>query len=84
MYFSMRVLVDDDAVREYLEEYAGYSSEEISEMDMDDLQSEAKEIVSSTLSNDLSDYLVLDKNSLLYGDIEIYNPTPDSLDYILN
>ena len=83
MYFRMNVLVDEDAVREYLEEYAGYSSEEIEDMDMDDLQSEAKEIVSSALSNEVSDYLVLDRNSLVCGDIEVYTPTPNSLDYIL-
>lgn len=83
MYFRMNVLVDEDAVREYLEEYAGYSSEEIEDMDMNDLQSEAKEIVSSALSNEVSDYLVFDKNNLIIGDIEVYTPAPDNLDYIL-
>lgn len=83
MYFKMNVLVDEDAVREYLEEYAGYSSDEIEEMDMDDLQSEAREIVSSTLSNEISDYLVIDNNTLVCGDVEVYKPTPNSLDYIL-
>ena len=84
MYFAMKVLVDEDAVREYLEEFAGYSSDEISEMEMDDLQSEAREIVSSALSNEISDYLVIDRNTLVAGDIEVYKPTPNNLDYIFS
>lgn len=84
MYFEMKVLVEEDAVREFLEEIAGYSSEEVSEMDMDELHTEAREAVSGILSNELTDYLVLDRNSLTIGNIDVYKPTPDNLDYIFN
>lgn len=84
MYYGMTVLVDEDSLKEYLSEYGCRDDEEIQEMTNDELQSEAKECVHGILSNELSDYLVIDKNSFVVGNVEVYKPTPNSLDYVLN
>ena len=84
MYYAMKVLVEEDSVKEFLQDIAAYSEDEVEEMNRDDLQNEAREAVSGILSNELSDYLVLDRNSVTFGDIEVYNPTPNNLDYIFN
>lgn len=83
MYYKMTVLVDEDSLKEYLSDYGCRDEEEIEEMTRDELQSESLECVQGILSNELSDFMVIDKNSLVYGDVEVYEPTPNNLDYVL-
>ena len=62
MYYECKVRVSDEAVKEYLQEYVGYSEEEVNEMSSYDLENEAREVVDGILSNFMSDYQVYDKN----------------------
>jgi hypothetical protein len=78
----MTVLVDEDSLKEYLSDYGCRDEEEIEEMTRDELQSESLECVQGILSNELSDFMVIDKNSLVYGDVEVYEPAPNNLNYI--
>ena len=82
MYYKVTVLVDEDSLKEHLSEQ-GMDGEELENMSEEDLQGEAKESVNGILSDWFSDYQVLDKNSIIFGDMEVYEPMPNSLDYIL-
>ena len=83
MYYKMTVLVEEDSLKNYLMDYGNMSDDEVENMSEEDLHDEAREAVNGILSNEFSDYMVLDKNSLVYGDMEVYEPMPNSLDYIL-
>ena len=82
MYYKMIVLVEEDTLKNHLMEQ-GMSDDEVENLDMDDLQDEAREAVNGILSDWFNDYQVFDKNSIIFGDMEVYEPSPKSLDYIL-
>ena len=82
MYYKVTVLVDEDSLKEHLAG-EGMSEDELENMSGEDLQGEARESVNGILSDWFSDYQVLDKNSVIFGDMEVYEPMPNSLDYIL-
>jgi len=82
MYYKVTVLVEEDSLKEHLSEQ-GMDEDELENMSGEDLQGEARESVNGILSDWFSDYQVLDKNSVIFGDMEVYEPMPSSLDYIL-
>lgn len=82
MYYKVTVLVDEDSLKEHLSEQ-GMDEDELENLSREDLQGEARESVNGILSDWFSDYQVLDKNSVIFGDMEVYEPMPNSLDYIL-
>ena len=67
MYYECTVKVSDEAVKEYLQEYGGYSEEEVESMSSHTLQNEAREAVDTSLSNFMSDYYVTDENTIFVG-----------------
>ena len=83
MYYKMTVLVEEDSLKNYLMDYGNMSDDEVENMSEEDLHDEAMEAVNGILSNEFSDYMVIDKNSLICGDLEVYEPMPNSLDYVL-
>lgn len=83
MYYKVTVLVEEDSIKNYLTEVQDISEEEVESMDNDNLQDEVRESVDGILSDWFNDYQVLDKNSIIFGDMEVYEPSPKSLDYIL-
>lgn len=64
-YVSLMVKLSREDVREYLTNF--YDEEEIENMDIDD---EAREAVHAILSDHFGDYLVIGKNTLVFGDID--------------
>lgn len=82
MYYKVTVLVDEDSLKEHLSEQ-GMDEDELENLSGEDLQGEARESVNGILSDWFSDYQVLDKNSVIFGDMEVYEPMPNNLDYIL-
>ena len=82
MYYKVTVLVEEDSLKDHLAG-EGMSEDELEDMSGEDLQDEARESVNGILSDWFNDYQVLDKNSIIFGDIEVYEPMPSSLDYVL-
>ena len=70
MYYTCTVRISDDSVKEFLQEYAGYSEEEVEEMTSWEVQNEAREAIDGMLSNFVSDYQVFDNNTVFVGDID--------------
>lgn len=62
-YITLTVKVEEDDIKEYLSHY--YSEEEIEEIN---IKNEAVEVVNGILSNELSDFAVIDENTLIIGD----------------
>lgn len=83
MYYKVTVLVEEDSIKKYLTEVQDISENEVESIDSDNLQNEVRESVDGILSDWFNDYQVLDKNSIIFGDMEVYEPSPSSLDYIL-
>ena len=70
MYYTCTVRISDDSVKEFLQEYASYSEEELEAMTSWEVQNEAREAIDVMLSNFVSDYQVFDNNTVFIGDID--------------
>ena len=64
MYYTVSVKINEDSIKEALQDIAGYDEEEIESMN---LENEAVELIDGFLSNYISDYTVYNKNSILFN-----------------
>ena len=64
MYYTVSVKISEDSIKEALQDIAGFSEEEIENMNLED---EAVELINGFLSNYISDYTVYNKNSILFN-----------------
>lgn len=64
-YCTMLLKISKDDIKSFLSNF--YSDEDLDNMDAED---EATETVSGILSDHFSDYYVLDKNTIVVGDID--------------
>ena len=64
MYYTVSVKINEDSIKEALQDIAGYNEEEIENMN---LENEAVELIDGFLSNYISDYTVYNKNSILFN-----------------
>lgn len=67
MYYECKVKVSDEAVKEYLKNYGGYSEEELDSMTSYEVQNQAREAIDGTMSEFFSDYYVTDENTIYIG-----------------
>ena len=64
-YCTMILKVSKDDIKSFLSNF--YSDEDLENMD---IENEATETVNGVLSDHFSDYYVLDKNTVVIGDID--------------
>lgn len=65
MYFECTVKISDESIKDFLQDYAGYSDEEVEEMSSSELQNQVIEAVNDILGDHFSDYFVFDKDSIV-------------------
>lgn len=70
MYYECNVRLSEDSLKEFLQNFGGYSEEEIDTMTSYELQSQAREAIDGTMSEFFSDYYVIDKDTIYVGDFD--------------
>ena len=70
MYYECVVRVSEDSLKEHLQNFGGYSEEELDTMTSYELQNQARDAVDGVISDFFSDFYVIDKDTIYVGDID--------------
>ena len=70
MYYECVVRVSEDSLKEYLQNFGGYSEEELDTMTSYELQNQARDAIDGVMSDFFSDFYVIDKDTIYVGDID--------------